>query len=210
MPVSSNSAAQLRALWNRYSDRYESQIGHKMSMREMSHQLGFDPSTFAHWCSESAPPRRRVPLHQIPHLAKALLASDEETDALMMARISELPPDGETAVACCWLAQFLARDGPDQEEALLLRTFNELRGHFPRGLYLDQEESTTLREMLASLLRRAQELAFEEAAAEPETTTGTSSCTPRTRAPAREMAKPRQGPSIFLQSVRNAKKRLRP
>lgn len=162
----------LRALWERFEAHYVRQLGRKPSKREMSAQLGFDPSVISKWMQHDAPRNGRIPTEHIAVLAQAMMLTPKETDRLMSARLFEMAAHEPGINATIkWVADSVTRKvtqrhALDEDEKQVLAAFRLARDNFPRGLYGDAQEASLLVAQMQISLERAEALHIEEAQAD--------------------------------------------
>lgn len=159
-----SSAAILAHIIKRYRSAYFQKFEKKPSLREISSLLDLDPSSLSKWTGIDTPDNRKVPIHQIPILAVALMMSENEVNTLMVARIEEqIETEPTIRVACEWITAFMQKIYQlDQDEQVVLNAYRELREYYPRGFYLDTEESELIRDAMSAVLKRADLLMSEE------------------------------------------------
>ena len=170
MSAVESSAEMLRRYWDRYTSGYAAKLGRPPTMRETSKAAGLDPSSLSRWTGTATPPDRRIPPHFVPVVATALLLTDDQADELMDACIREVSDRDRGIVAMyAWFVDFYRRTTSpklDAEEVVVLRSFNEARDRWPRGLYGNLDEPMEIRRCFEEVLCRAEGLHAEEAVAE--------------------------------------------
>lgn len=182
------SPALLRTLWDRFERHYVAQLGRKPSKREMSAQLGFDPSAMSKWMKPDAPRNARIPAEHVAVLAQAMMLTPKETDQLMSTRLLEIAThDAGTKATIQWVADSVTRKvtrrhALDEDEKQVLAAFRVARDNFPRGLYGDAQEATLLVAQMHISLERAEALHIEEAQADSANATAVRANTGRLKA----------------------------
>lgn len=165
-----SSPEVLRALWADYVARYTAKVGLQPTRRSICQQIDLDPNALAKWMTIGTPNHKRIPVERINKLAEALMLSERQTNRLMAARIQELrefDPSFESALS--WVATKTAaryRHMLNDDEMHVVAAYRVALDSWPRGLYRDGEEDSSLVAMMQVILERAEALHADEHEAE--------------------------------------------
>lgn len=167
-----SSPELLQLLWNDFEERYIKQLKHKPSKRLMCEQLDLDEHALSKWMNKDGHKNRRIPVEHIERVAVAMMLAPEHKASLMKVRLREIAEDDPSMkVLLKWVSDTVKesvtrRYALAQDEALVLKEFRKARENFPRGLYLDSDETETLQSVFSSLLKVAEENHIAEARSE--------------------------------------------